>query len=144
MSHLVSQLNLGTVKSIIPIDHFTVACLVTGPWNESEAGVDIVLIVTSLLLLGKILLISMITASLSLTKAEMFLSKQAQLQPHYYSKTRQLSTQLENSLLMRKNKNVQVERKTGGSRVQRRRRSNFNPHQTGGELSRLCQPCSPH
>ena len=65
-----------------------------------------------------------------MTKAGKFLSKQAQLQPHYYSKTRQLSTQLENSLLMRKNKNVQVERKTGGSRVQRRRRSSFNSHDT--------------
>jgi len=64
-----------------------------------------------------------------MTKAGKFLSKQAQLQPHYYSRTRQLSTQLENSLLMRKNKNVQVQRKTGGSRVQRRR-SNLNRHDT--------------
>ena len=32
------------------IDHFTVVCSVTWPLNESEAGVDLVLIQTSLLL----------------------------------------------------------------------------------------------
>ena len=31
------------------IDHFTVVCLVAWPLNESEAGVDLVLIETSLL-----------------------------------------------------------------------------------------------
>ena len=31
------------------IDHFTVVCLVTWPMNESEAGVDLVLIESSLL-----------------------------------------------------------------------------------------------
>ena len=30
-----------------PIDHFTVVCLVAGPLNESEAGVDLVLIETT-------------------------------------------------------------------------------------------------
>ena len=35
------------------IDHFTVLFLVTWPLNESEAGVDLVLIETSLLLLRK-------------------------------------------------------------------------------------------
>ena len=39
------------------IDHFTVVCLVALPLNESEAGVDLVLIETSLLLLCKFLLI---------------------------------------------------------------------------------------
>ena len=34
---------------IIPIDHFTVSCLVAWPLNESEAGGDLVLIETSLL-----------------------------------------------------------------------------------------------
>ena len=34
-----------------PIDHFTVACLVACPLNESEAGGDLVLIETSLLFL---------------------------------------------------------------------------------------------
>ena len=58
-------------------DHFTVVCLVALPSNESEAGVDVVLIETSLLLLCRFLLISMKTASLTL-----------------YSKDRQLSTQL--------------------------------------------------
>ena len=33
------------------IDLFTVVCLVTWPLNESEAGVDLVMIETSLLLL---------------------------------------------------------------------------------------------
>ena len=33
------------------IDHFTVVCLVAWPLNESESGVDPVLIETSLLLL---------------------------------------------------------------------------------------------
>ena len=31
------------------IDHFTVVCLVAWPLNESEAGVDLVLLGTSLL-----------------------------------------------------------------------------------------------
>ena len=40
----------------LQIDHFTVVCLVTWPLNGSEAGVDLVLIETSLLLLRKFLL----------------------------------------------------------------------------------------
>ena len=47
------------------IDHFTVVCLVTWPLNESEAGVDLVLIETLLLFICKLLLISMRTASLT-------------------------------------------------------------------------------
>ena len=47
------------------IDHFTVVCLVAWPLNESEAGVDLVLIETSLLFICKFLLISMRTASLT-------------------------------------------------------------------------------
>ena len=47
------------------IDHFTVVGLVAWPLNESEAGVDLVLIETSLLLLCKFLPISMRTASLA-------------------------------------------------------------------------------
>ena len=47
-----------------PIVHFTVVCLVTWPVNESEAGVDLVLIETSLPFLCKFLLISMTTTSL--------------------------------------------------------------------------------
>ena len=43
---------------------FTAVCLVTWPLNESEAVSDLVMIETSLLLLGKFLLISMRTASL--------------------------------------------------------------------------------
>ena len=37
--------------SLCAIDHFTVACLVAWPSNESEAGGDIVLIETFLLFL---------------------------------------------------------------------------------------------
>ena len=37
----------------LPIDHFRVVGLVTWPLNGSEAGVDLVLIKTSLLLLCK-------------------------------------------------------------------------------------------
>ena len=40
-------------ETVIGIDHFTVADLVTWPLNGSEAGVDLVLIHTSLLLLCK-------------------------------------------------------------------------------------------
>ena len=49
------------------MDHFTVVCLVAWPLNESEAGVDLVLIETLLLFMCKFLLpvISMRTASLT-------------------------------------------------------------------------------
>ena len=47
------------------IDHFTVVCLVVWPLNESEAGVDLALIGTSMLFICKFLLISMRTASLT-------------------------------------------------------------------------------
>ena len=50
------------------MDHFTVMCLVAWPLNESEAGVDLVLIETSLLFSCKFLLISMRTTSLTLEK----------------------------------------------------------------------------
>ena len=44
----------ATTKEIThQIDHFTVVSLVTWPLNGSEAGVDLVLIQTSLLLLCK-------------------------------------------------------------------------------------------
>ena len=46
----------------LPIDHFTVVCLVPWPLYESEAGVDLVFIKTSLPFLCKLLLISMRTA----------------------------------------------------------------------------------
>ena len=47
------------------IDHFTAVCLVAWPLNESGAGVDLVLIETSLLFICKFLLNSMRTASLT-------------------------------------------------------------------------------
>ena len=51
--------------SQLGIDHFTVVCLVAWPLNESEAGVDLVLIETLLLFICKFLLVSMRTASLT-------------------------------------------------------------------------------
>ena len=54
----------STSKTLL-IDHFTVVCLVPWPLNESEAGVDLVLIETSLLFICKFPLISMRTASLT-------------------------------------------------------------------------------
>ena len=51
--------------NLLGIDYFAVVCLVAWPLHESEAGVDLVLIETSLLLLCKFLLISMGTASLA-------------------------------------------------------------------------------
>ena len=55
-----------TIHSHFPsIDHFTVVCLVAWPWNENEAGGDLVLIETSLLFLCKFVLISMRTVSLT-------------------------------------------------------------------------------
>ena len=39
-------------QALVPIDHFTVSCLVAWPLNESEAGGDLVLIETSLLFSG--------------------------------------------------------------------------------------------
>ena len=50
------------------IDHFTAVCLVAWPLNDSEAGVGLVLIETSLLFSGNfllIILISMKTTSLT-------------------------------------------------------------------------------
>ena len=49
----------------MPMSYFTVVCLVAWPLNESEAGVDLVLIETPTLFLCKLLLISMKTASLT-------------------------------------------------------------------------------
>ena len=75
------------------IDHFTVVCLVTWPLNGSEAGVDLVLIQTSLLLLCQSVVL-MITRCIYMTKAERSVSKQGQLQPHCHSKARSPSRQL--------------------------------------------------
>ena len=56
----------NVILSLFPgIDHFTVLCLVAWPLNESEAGVDLVLIETSQLFICKCLVISMRTASLT-------------------------------------------------------------------------------
>ena len=52
-------------EPVSSIDHFTVVCLVAWPLNESEAGVDLVLIETLLLFICKFLQISMRTASLT-------------------------------------------------------------------------------
>ena len=65
--------------------HFTVVCLVAGSLNECEAGVDLVVIETSLLFKCKLILISMRTASLNIRKAGSFLSKQGHLQSQFHS-----------------------------------------------------------
>ena len=53
----MSQFALNSLKKILKrkksIDHFTVLCSVIWPMNGSEAGGDLVLIQTSLLLLCK-------------------------------------------------------------------------------------------
>ena len=56
---------LAVMKAILAIVHFTVVCLVTCPMNESEDGVVLVLIETSLPFKSKFLLISMTTTSLT-------------------------------------------------------------------------------
>ena len=48
---MVSVLKVSDDDKHSSIDLFTVVCLVAWPLNESEAGVDLVLIDTSLLLL---------------------------------------------------------------------------------------------
>ena len=54
LNHLEPQLSeTKLLLPIMPIDHFTVVCLVTWPLNGSEAEGDLVLIQTSLLLLCK-------------------------------------------------------------------------------------------
>ena len=52
-NQMISGTTLQTNMAITLIDHFTVDVLVTRPLNGSEAGVDLVLIQTSLLLLCK-------------------------------------------------------------------------------------------
>ena len=54
------------------IDHFTVLYLVTWRMHESEAGVDLALIETSLLFLCKYLLISLTTTLLTQEKGEVY------------------------------------------------------------------------
>ena len=49
-------------KMFKTIAHFTVVCLVTWPWIGSEAGVNFVLIQTSLLFICKCKLVSIRTA----------------------------------------------------------------------------------
>ena len=63
------------------IDHFTVVCLVAWPLNETQTGVDLA---SQLFLCGII----------DIRKKGTFLSREGQHQPHFHSKTRQLSTQL--------------------------------------------------
>ena len=70
------------------IDHFTVVCLVTWSLDESEAGVDLALIETSQLFLGKIPTYKHDNKIINVRKALTFLLKQGQLQPHFHSKAR--------------------------------------------------------
>ena len=61
----VESRQASLLKILASIDHFTVVCLIAWPLNESEAGVDLVLIESLLLFICKFLLISMRTASLT-------------------------------------------------------------------------------
>jgi len=54
---------ISSVRGII--DYFSVVCLVAWPLNDSEAGVGLIFREIVLLFLHKLLLISMITASLT-------------------------------------------------------------------------------
>ena len=55
---------------MVLIGHFTVVCLVSWPWIESEAGVDLVFIETSLLLLCKCKLVSIKQHDLHMKSSE--------------------------------------------------------------------------
>ena len=77
--------------------HFAVVCLVAWPLVESEAGVD----QTSLLFLCKFLLISMRQEPIRSAPGWEQQSKEGKLQPHFHSKARQLSTQLQNVWILR-------------------------------------------
>ena len=57
----ISNFWLINFLGLLSIDHFKAVCLVAWPLNESEDGVDLVLIETSLLFLWLFLLISMRT-----------------------------------------------------------------------------------
>ena len=63
--NVVYQKDMSRIASSRPLIIFTVVCLVAWPLNGIEAGVDLVLIETSLLFLCKFLVISMRTASLA-------------------------------------------------------------------------------
>ena len=67
--------------------------LVAWPLNEREAGVELVLIETSLpfLYVNEAVLMLIICSEVSI--------KTRSLQPHFHSKARQLSSQLQNGLL---------------------------------------------
>ena len=53
------------MEVFLQIVHFTFVCIVTWPMNESEAGVDLVLIETAVLFLCKLSLISTTLTSLT-------------------------------------------------------------------------------
>ena len=57
------KIKLSLLLFLLSIRHFTVVGLVAWSLTESEAGVDLVLIETSLLFLCKFLIVSMRTAS---------------------------------------------------------------------------------
>ena len=67
------------------MDHFTVVSLVTWPWIVSEAGVNFVLIETSLLSYVNHAVL-MLTSLYLHKKAVRFLLKQGQPQPRFQSK----------------------------------------------------------
>ena len=76
------------------IGHFTAVCLLTWPLSESEAGVDFVLIQTSLLFVSVDHVVLMLTTLHLHMKSMRFVSKQSQLQPRFQTKARSLRAQL--------------------------------------------------
>ena len=85
------------MKMQVAVDHFYSSVLSCLALNESEAGVDLVLIISSLFLC-KLLLISMRRASFTQEKQEVPIKK-GHLQPHFHSKARQPSKQLQSGEL---------------------------------------------
>ena len=83
------------------MDYFTVVCLVAWPLNESEAGVDLVLIETSLLFLCRFLLISTQMVSVTQQKQPREVCIKTNSTPASLSfKAQATSTQLQNSPLI--------------------------------------------
>ena len=62
---VIDEREKPTLAFIWTTFHFTVVYLVTWPMTESEAGVGLVVVETSMLFLCKFLLISMTTTSLT-------------------------------------------------------------------------------
>ena len=86
--------NLFPNVTLIRVLYYPGVCLVTGLLSGNEAGVDTVLIQTSVLFIRKHKLVSVRKKTTSKRKTVRIVSEQRQLQPRFHSKARSLSTQL--------------------------------------------------